>query len=90
MFNESSEFGTIETFFQSKGINITYQNIFKSDSEFINNVLETIPNRLISQLSELGSFKVSVSAYGDFRDFNGNYQQRNHQLVPVMIKSEID
>src|ERR1044072_802872 len=89
LFNESNEFETIETYLQSKGMNIIYKNIFNSDTEFKNNVHKEILNRLITQLSKLGSFKVSVSAYADFRHFNGNYQQGNHQLSPVMIKSRI-
>ena len=87
LFNESNDFENIETYLQSKGMIITYENIFNSDTEFKNNIITKILNILIEQLSKLNSFKVTVSAYADFRNFDNNYQQGNIQLKPVMIKS---
>ena len=90
LFNESNNFENIETYLQSKGMNITYENLSDSDTEFKNNIIQRTLNILIEQLSKLGSFKISASAYADFRDFDDRYQQGNLQLKPVMIKSIMD
>ena len=71
-------------------MNITYENLFDSDIEFQNNIIQRILNILIEQLSKLGSLKISASAYADFRDFDDKYQQGNLQLKPVMIMSRTD
>ena len=43
----SNNFENVETYLQCKGMNITYKNLFNSDTEFKNNIFRKILNIVI-------------------------------------------